>query len=574
MTALTSTTSLPIVEKTETHDTASTSGEQYSNEVLALGPLSTTRNHEDPEKAFKAIRTNASHRSTDRQGPITRTVTAQDWTGPDDPENPMNWSLASRIYHTTIPALMGLVVTFGSSVYTPGVPDIIAKFHISSTVALLGLALYVLGLGFGPVLAAPMSETYGRRAVYLISLPISALFTLGAGFSHTFASFVVCRFFAGFFGSPTLAVGAGTNADIWPPVHRAFATVLFILAPFAGPALGPVVGGFAAENKGWRWTQWPILFFFAGTYIYSIFMKETYKKIILRKRAKKLGIPPPQRTTPPGMAGVKVLLTITLIRPVNMIFTEPIVGFFSLYIAFNFAVLFGFFDAFPIVFQGVYGFDSGHAGLVWLAVLVGCIFAVFTVIIIDRLTYRKHFEKSHKEGRLGIVSPEHRLYAAMVGSLGLPVGIFWFAWTARGDVHWISPVLAAIPFAWGNLCVFVSLPCSRKDDMHKADRKQTSAALYLVDTYGPTNGASAMAANGLARYALGAAFPLFTIQSLSHRCSIWILADLGTVYHKLGIAWASSLLGFIAIALLPIPWVLFKYGSRIRSMSKFDTIQA
>ena len=75
----------------------------------------------------------------------------------------------------------------------------------------------------------------------------------------------------------------------------------------------------------------------------------------------------------------------------------------------------------------------------------------------DRFTYRKEYEKSHKEGRAGIVPPEHRLYAAMMGSFGLPIALFWFGWTSRVDIHWISPVLAAIPFAWGNICVFVSL---------------------------------------------------------------------------------------------------------------------
>lgn len=91
------------------------------------------------------------------------TATAQDWTGPDDPENPTNWPLWQKVYHTTIPGVFGFAVTFGSSVYTPGYPEVMEKFNVSSTVALLGLSLYVLGLGFGPVLAAPISETKGRR---------------------------------------------------------------------------------------------------------------------------------------------------------------------------------------------------------------------------------------------------------------------------------------------------------------------------------------------------------------------------------------------------------------------------
>jgi hypothetical protein len=230
-------------------------------------------------------------------------------------------------------------------------------------------------------------------------------------------------------------------------------------------------------------------------YLYALMMKETYKKIILQQRAKKLGIPPPPKTGSSGLAAIKFLITVTLFRPIMMILTEPIVFFFSLYTAFNFSVLFAFFAAFPIVFEGVYGFDAGFTGLAFLGIGLGCCLGVVTAIVTDRLLYHKEHHKSHKEGRAGVVAPEHRLYIAMMGSLGLPIGLFWFAWTARSDVHWISPIIASIPFAWGNLSIF------------------TAAALYLVDVYGPLNGASALAANGLLRYVSGAAFPLFTVQS-------------------------------------------------------------
>lgn len=58
-----------------------------------------------------------------------------------------------------------------------------------------------------------------------------------------------------------------------------------------------------------------------------------------------------------------------------------------------------------------------------------------------------------------MVAPEYPLYAAMLGSFGLPVGLFWFAWSARGGVHWIVPVIGAVPFAWGNLSVFIGELC-------------------------------------------------------------------------------------------------------------------
>jgi MFS family permease len=112
------------------------------------------------------------------------------------------------------------------------------SFHISRTAALIGLTVYTLGLAFGPVFSAPLSEKYGRKIVYIVSSPIFMLFTLGAGFSQSFASLVVCRFFAGLTGSPALAVGAGTMADVFLPRQRAVVSSLFLAAPFMGPSLG------------------------------------------------------------------------------------------------------------------------------------------------------------------------------------------------------------------------------------------------------------------------------------------------------------------------------------------------
>jgi hypothetical protein len=209
-----------------------------------------------------------------------------------------------------------------------------------------------------------------------------------------------------------------------------------------------------------------------------------------------------------------------------------------MYTAFAFAVLYAFFAAFPIVFQGVYHFNLGEAGLPFLAIGTGVLLGAVTGIFLDKVFYQKQHKIAHSQGKLQ-VEPEHRLYAAMVGSIGLPIGLFWFAWSSRSEVHWISPVLASIPFAWGNLCIFIS------------------CVTYLIDVYGPLNGASAMAANGTLRYVLGGVFPLFTIQ----------------MYRNLHIAWATSVFGFISILMLPIPWVLYKWGPLVRRRSAYSVMK-
>jgi len=413
------------------------------------------------------------------------------------------------------------------------------EFNISSTVALLPLSVYVLALGFGPILGAPLSETYGRHIVYWLSVPIGAIFTIGAGFSQNIWSLCILRFFAGLAYSPTLAIGAGTLADVFLMENRAGPSALYILSPFLGPALGPVLGSFVTVRKSWRWTQWTLIFFSIFAQLSIFPTSETYKKILIARRNKKVGLPPPPSPFPNAAAKWKALLTITLIRPLHMLATEPLVAFLSLYTGFNFAVLFCFFAAFPYVFRTVYDFNIEQSGLVFLAIGIGCLLSPPTVLICDRLFYQPQVRLSKAAGRNGDVAPEYRLFSAMFGSLGLPIALFWFAWTARSDVSWASPVIAAIPFAWGNLSIFIG------------------AASYLIDAYMATNAASAMAANGLVRYVLGAVFPLFTLQ----------------MYQKLGVHWATSLLGFIAVALMPIPWVLFKFGKALRSRSSYDTLK-
>ncbi|RYP54496.1 hypothetical protein DL768_000698 [Monosporascus sp. mg162] len=108
-------------------------------------------------------------------------------------------------------------------------------------IALLGLSLYTLGLALDPVVGAPISETQGRKAVYLITLPIFLLFTTGAGLARNIQTLIICHFLSSTFGSPALAVGAGTVADIWDMEHGGgLATVLITCTFFLGPSLGPL----------------------------------------------------------------------------------------------------------------------------------------------------------------------------------------------------------------------------------------------------------------------------------------------------------------------------------------------
>lgn len=407
-------------------------------------------------------------------------------------------------------------------------------FHASREIALLSFSSYVIGLAFGPLIGSPLSEALGRRAVYLISIPISTLFTLGTGLAPNIWTVIILRFFAGAFGGPVLAVGPGTGADIFAPDKRSTMTALFSLGPFFATGVGPVMAAYINFRKDWRWVQWVLIFFFVASYSISLFQSETYKKTILQRRARKLNLDLPPTII--RSASLRQTLATVILKPIGMLCNEPIVTSFSVYVAFNFSVLYSFLTAIPLVFGAVYSFTPEQQNLPFISVAIGCLIATATQLALDYIVHQRRNRGHVPRGDMKAVDPEQHLYGAMIGSIGLPVGIFWFAWSARIDVHWIVPILSLIPFAWGNMLIFIS------------------AILYTVDVYQATNGASAVAANGLLRYIFGATFPLFTLQ----------------MYQKFGFAWASSFLGFVTVALMPVPWALFRWGPLIRHRSSYN----
>jgi hypothetical protein len=132
-----------------------------------------------------------------------------------------------------------------------------------------------------------------------------------------------------------------------------------------------------------------------------------------------MGLPPPKPELAPREA-IKMLLTITLFRPIRMLMSEPIVLLYSIYNAFTFSVLFAFFEAYPIVFMGKYGFSISQYGLTFLGIGAGVILGAIGAVLLDLLVYQKIMRKG---GERAIQrGPEQRLYIGMIGDLCLPTG--------------------------------------------------------------------------------------------------------------------------------------------------------
>ena len=175
-----------------------------------------------------------------------------------------------------------------------------------------------------------MSELYGRRLPVLLGVFAMSCFQVGVAVARNLYTIMLCRFFAGTFGSAPLAVIGGCLADFWSPVERGPAFGLFSITTFAGPLLAPVIGGFITDSYlSWRWSEWiTVIFGFFCFGVGFVFLPETHHPLILSKHARRI-----RRETQDWTVHAKaeeeeinarVILEVYLLRPFKMIWQEPI----------------------------------------------------------------------------------------------------------------------------------------------------------------------------------------------------------------------------------------------------------
>ncbi|KAI1458457.1 MFS general substrate transporter [Annulohypoxylon moriforme] len=454
-----------------------------------------------------------------------------DWDGPDDPENPLNWSSLKKGLHIAYVSLFVLYANLAATMFAPGASELVKEFKVTnSTVATFTVSIYVLGFMVGPLTLAPLSELYGRLPIYYVCNFLYICFTLGCALSTNVGMFLAFRFLAGCSSAGPLTIGGGTIADVTTQDKRGKAMASFLLGPLLGPTIGPIVGGFVSQYIGWRWTFRIILILSGSLSLVSVlFLRETNATILLQRKTERL-----RKETGNNKLTSKLgsqlppreLLAHSIIRPLKMIVLSPITLLLSLYTGVLFGLVFLLFTTFPSIFEGQYGFDPGSSGLAYLGLGIGmiCGLALFTLLS-DKLL-------GHVSGDTNKpAKPEKRLILMKWLAPITPLGVFLYGWSAYYKLHWIVPEIGTFVVGLGSL--FVMLP----------------SQAYLVDAFGPQAAASALAANVIIRSPFGA-FLTFAAPPL---------------YENLGLGWGNTVLGFICFAFTPVPWLFYHYGEYLRT---------
>ncbi|KAE8383476.1 major facilitator superfamily domain-containing protein [Aspergillus bertholletiae] len=456
-----------------------------------------------------------------------------DFDGPDDPENPMNWSTQKKTVAITVVSMMTMLSPIGSTISSAAAADIMAHFHTSNeSLEAFVTTIFLLGYTFGPIAIAPLSELYGRVILYQICMALFIVFNVACAVANSLGSLIVFRLLAGIMGSCPVTLGTGSIADMIPREKRAGAMAAYVLGAIFGPSIGPICGGYLTPAAGWRWNFW-VMAIASGvmTLIVIVFLRESYPYVILKRKTERLrketGNPDLRSALDTGRTPGQ-LFAFSIWRPLKMLMS-PIVFLLSLYAAVVYSYLYLCFTTFPLVFGGQYGFGSGASGLATLGLGVGSLLGVvFCGGASDRLSNYL----TAKNG--GDPKPEYRLPTMTVGGICVPIGLFWYGWTAQNKTHWIVPIIGTGFLGAGMIITYMA------------------SAMYLVDAY-TVYAASVTASNTIFRCLFGALLPLAG----------------GAMYSALGVGWGTSVLGFIAVAFIPVPVFFYIYGERIRESNVF-----
>ncbi|KAM3501380.1 hypothetical protein MY10362_005597 [Beauveria mimosiformis] len=503
------------------------------------------------------------------------------WDGPDDPENPYNWKPRVKVFNCVLISALTFVTPLASSMFAPGVPKLMRDFKSDSKeLAAFCVSVYILGFAAGPMLFAPLSELYGRTRIYHIANVGFIAFLIGCALAPTLNALIIFRFLSGVFGSCPVTNGGGSISDMILQQHRGAAMAGFSIGPLLGPIIGPVVGGIVAERLSWRWVFWVLVILSSFlSLVFLAFSRETYAPVLLQRKTDRLrreniinnnnhnnhnnhNAAALLRSKLDAGLTPRELFLRAILRPFKLLVFSPICAICNVFVGIAYGYLYIMFTSITPLFEQQYGFDGVRAGLAFLGLGVGSMLGVAYFSSASDGYIKKRAKEAgelaadddedggggggggdgeevmaRRRPSVGAIKPEYRLPPLRLGAVLLPVGLFIYGWTAQYKVHWIVPIIGTTIMGVGNLVIFMSLQ------------------LYLVDTF-TIYAASALAANSVVRSLLGAVLPLAG----------------GPMYEKLGLGWGNSLLAFIAVALIPVPWLFMRYGEFLRKRFAIETL--
>ncbi|KAH6985271.1 major facilitator superfamily domain-containing protein [Ilyonectria destructans] len=449
--------------------------------------------------------------------------------------DPKSWPLGRKWLIMSLISWLCFVSPLASSMFAPATSLMNDEFHNDSeTLTTFTVSFFIMGYVIGSLITAPLSEQFGRKVILDVTTAFFAIWQLACALAPNITYLLIFRVFAGLAGSACLSIGGGIVSDLFDSSERGIATAVFALGPLLGPVIGPVIGGFLSQKAGWRWVYW-LLFILGGlTLMLHVFVsRETNLRVILARQHAFKGRPrrwwhrldwygSAEVSDTEGHKGIN--LVQSMLRPLQFIFTSPITGILCLYSGFVYGLLYLLLTTITDVFVQNYHWSIGISGLSYIGIGIGFMLGVVTIGGTSDHIMAKHTKLNNNDA-----VPEVRLNICIYLSFFIPISFWWYGWSVDKQAFWLAPISALICFGLGMIGILLPV--------------QT----YMIDAF-PEYAASSTAALTSSRNVVGTFLPLAGPY----------------LYKAIGIGWGNTLLGFVALLLIPAPYFIAKYGEKLR----------
>ena len=300
-----------------------------------------------------------------------------------------------------------------------------------------------------PLYWSSISETHGRRVVYMTSLLLFVVFSIVSAISPSVSVLIVMRLLSSGNGCAVTVVGASVIADIWEVKERGRAMGIYYLGPLAGPTLGPVLGGLLTQKWNWRATQW-FLAIYGGVILLFLFfcLPETKKHDAKSRRTESCPIHADmsRRSWHINTKSSSTAMKQALLDPLKALtyFRFPAIAIVIYLASITFTITIMIAISLQQTFSNSpYQFSLVLVGVAFLPMSIGMILGSLAGgYWSDRVMAREAKVAGRYDEKGAIINkPEDRMREnAWLSMVLLPGALLWYGWTAQKGFLWVVPV--------------------------------------------------------------------------------------------------------------------------------------